>query len=157
MKQPKKEHIGSKNLVQFKKGERPVGRQKGSKNKLGVKLKDAIMQAAELSGQDGKGKNGATGYLVWLSRAEPAVFGRMLEKLLPLQLDVKDKTNVQLTPAEAVDQLKERGLPIPPSLLHLTATQVGEAVAMRREQDDDDELNHLEDEPESNENDEDRE
>lgn len=130
-----------KGLTKFKKGERRVGRVKGTKNKLGVRVKEAILEAAELSGSDGKGKGGATGYLVWLSRAEPAVFGRMLEKIMPTQLEVKDKTSRAMTPDEAVKRLQERGLPVPPDLLELSS-QVGRAVAQRREEDDDVELNN---------------
>jgi len=136
-------------LVKFKKGERPVGRQKGTKNKITVKLKEAILEAAERSGSNGKGKDGTVGYLMWLSRAEPAVYGRMLEKILPLQLDVRDKTNEKLTPAQAIERLRERGLPVPSSLTDLAA-KVGEAVSRQQENDDDaemdggDDLDHLE-------------
>jgi hypothetical protein len=126
-------------LVPFRKGERRVGRTKGTKNKFGVRLKEAILEAAERSGRDGKGKDGAVGYLVWLSRAEPAVFGRMLEKVMPLQIDVKDKTD-RMSPQEAVDRLRERGLPVPDSLNSL-AQSVGRAVAERQENDYDAELN----------------
>lgn len=126
-------------LVKFKKGERVVGRQKGTKNKLGVKLKEAILEAAEQSGRDGKGKDGAVGYLVWLSRTEPAVFGRMLEKVMPLQIDVKDKTDHKMTPQEAIERLNERGIPVPPSLTTLAAN-VGRAVAERQDEDYDAEL-----------------
>jgi hypothetical protein len=104
-------------LVPFAKGN--PGKPKGAKNKLGVRLKEAILEAAERSGRDGKGKDGAVGYLVWLSRAEPAVFGRMLEKVMPLQVDVRDKTERTLSAMEAVEKLEERGLPVPPSLRQL--------------------------------------
>ena len=124
-------------LVPFGKGN--PGKPKGAKNKFGVKLKEAILEAAERSGRDGKGKDGAVGYLVWLSRAEPAVFGRMLEKVMPLQIDVKDKTDNRYTPAEAIERLKERGLPVPQSLTTLAAS-VGRAVVERQDEDYEDEL-----------------
>lgn len=124
-------------LVPFAKGN--SGRKKGIPNKFTLKLKDAIMQAAEMSGRNGKGKDGAVGYLVWLSRAEPAVFGRMLEKVMPLQIDVKDKTDHRMNAQEAVERLKERGLPIPPALLSL-AEAVGRAVVHAQERDDDEAL-----------------
>jgi hypothetical protein len=139
----------------WKKGERPVGRAKGTKNKLGVRLKEAILEAAEKSGRDGKGKDGAVGYLVWLSRAEPAVFGRMLEKVMPLQVDVKDTTH-KLSAPEAVARLKERGIPVPPALESLAA---GVALAVQERQDEDyeDELNGVgsEDEEPAEENEDD--
>jgi len=134
-------------LVPFAKGN--PGKPKGAKNKFGVKLKEAILEAAERSGRDGKGKDGAVGYLVWLSRSEPAVFGRMLEKVMPLQIDVKDKTD-RLTPAEAIERLRERGLPVPSSLTSL-AESVGRAVAERQDEDYEEELNG--DEPEEGEKD----
>lgn len=106
-----------------------MGRKKGTKNKFSIKLKEAILEAAALSGEDGKGKNGAVGYLKWLSRAEPAVFGRMLEKVMPLQVDVKDTTERErLTPAEAAERLQELGVPVPPLLT--SAASLGRAVAV---------------------------
>jgi hypothetical protein len=120
-------------LRPFQKGERRVGRQKGTKNRLGVRIKEALLEALELSGQDGRGKGGAAGYFVWLSRNEPAVFGSLIGKVIPMQLEVKDKTE-RYTPQEAVARLQERGLPVPPSLTSL-ASQVGGAVAVREEED----------------------
>jgi hypothetical protein len=105
------------------------------KNKLGLKVKEAILEAAERSGSNGKGKDGAVGYLVWLSRTEPAVFGRMLEKIMPTQIDVKDKTTHAMTPDEAVARLRERGLPVPQDLLDLTK-HVVKAVQQRNDEDD---------------------
>jgi hypothetical protein len=134
-------------LIPFAKGN--PGKPKGAKNKFGVRLKEAILEAAERSGRDGKGKDGAVGYLVWLSRAEPAVFGRMLEKVMPLQIDVKDKTD-KLTPAEAIERLRDRGLPIPESLNTL-ARQIGHAVSERQDEDYDAELNGEEEKPEDQE------
>lgn len=129
---------------QFGKGN--PGKPKGAKNKFGVILKDAILQAAELSGRDGKGKDGAVGYLVWLSRAEPAVYGRMLEKVMPTQLEVKDTTKKTYTPAEAKAALEARGLPVPQSLTDLVVTEIVQRV---EEEVDNDEFNELaEDTPE---------
>ena len=126
-------------LVPFKKGQPGLGRPKGVKNKLGVLIKEAIVTALEKSGRDGKGKDGAVGYFVWLSRNEPAVFGGLVGKVLPMQLEVKDKTDNKYTPAEAIERLRERGLPVPPSLTSL-AGQVGRAVMERQEEDYEDEL-----------------
>lgn len=131
----------AKNLVPIKPGNPDrIGRKKGTPNKFTVKLKEAILEAAERSGRNGKGKDGAVGYLVWLSRAEPAVFGRMLEKIMPMQLDVRDKTDRAMTAQEAVERLKERGLPVPETLNSL-ARSVGAAVAERQEEDYEAELN----------------
>ena len=113
---------GPNHATPFKKGDpRPKnsGRARGTRNKITVRLRDCILEATELGGQDGHGKNGAVGYLVWLSRAEPVVFGRMLEKLLPMQVDTMDAPNKVLTVEQAAHRLRERGLPVPTSLLGL--------------------------------------
>jgi hypothetical protein len=44
---------------------------------------------------------------------------------LPMQLDVKDTTKQVYTPDEAAARPKERGLPVPPSLLELTTVAPG--------------------------------
>jgi hypothetical protein len=142
----RKEQQGARNtsgLVPFAKGN--PGKPKGAKNKFGVKLKEAILEAAERSGRDGKGKDGAVGYLVWLSRSEPAVFGRMLEKVMPLQIDVKDTTKAQYTPEEAVRALEERGLPIPQSLADLAVNVAVHNHEAERDADEgsDEEFNDL--------------
>ena len=137
--------------TKFKKGQRPgPGRAKGTPNKMGRQIKEAIITALEMSGRDGKGKDGAAGYFVWLSRNEPAVFGNLVGKVIPMQVDVKDKTE-RYTPQEAVERLRERGLPVPPSLTSL-AGSVGRAVVIRAEEDYEAELNG--EEPEESDDDE---
>lgn len=112
----------------FKKGEpRPekAGRAKGTPNKVTVLLKEAILTAAEKSGFDGQGREGAIGYLTWLSRVEPAVFGRLLEKLLPYQLTGKDGGPINLvheTKDALIQRMRERGLPLPATLIDVTPT-----------------------------------
>lgn len=111
-------------LLKLKKGERVGGREKGQPNKITRLLKDAILMAGEASGSDGRGKDGLIGYLQWLSRREPAVYGRLLEKLLPYQLTGKDGGPVQMeyrTKADVIERLKEKGLPVPQSLMEVPA------------------------------------
>lgn len=116
----------------FKKGEpRPEGsgRKKGSTNKITPLLKEAIIMAAEAEGSDQQGKDGLIGYLRVLARREPAVFGRLVEKLLPYQLTGKDGAPMQMvhsTKEQLVERFKERGLPLPPSLLEMPAHGEGE-------------------------------
>jgi hypothetical protein len=130
---PQKDHKrNTSGLVPWKKGN--PGRKKGTPNKFTIVLKDAILQAAEKCGRDGKGKDGAVGYLVWLARTEPAVYGRMLEKVMPLQVEVKARDERRMTPQEAVENLKERGIPVPPSLANLAAAA---AVHAQRQEDED--------------------
>ena len=123
----------------FKKGVRPgSGRAKGTRNRTTTLLKDAILQAATLVGQDGKGKDGLVGYLKMLAVKERAVYSRLLEKVLPMQLHVEDKSKPLYTAAEALQQLRERGLPLPPGLL-----QMAGELAMTVAEDYEDELNGI--------------
>lgn len=106
----------------FKKGNPGGGRKPGSPNKVTAQLKHAIVEAAAMVGFDGEGMQGLHGYLARLAIKEPQVFGRLLEKLLPLQLtgsfqhtDRKYETMEDLALA-----LKERGLPPPSRLIDVT-------------------------------------
>lgn len=96
------------------------GRQKGTPNKVTVILKDGIMAAMEQCGYDTKGRDGVVGYLKRMAIRKPEQFLRLVEKLLPYQLTGKDGGPMQVlhqTKEEVVARMKERGLPIPPSLI----------------------------------------
>lgn len=107
----------------FAKGhEKMGGREKGKPNKTTMLLKEAILMAAELEGLDRKGKGGLVGFLRNLARREPAVYGRLMEKLLPYQLTGKDGSPMQMlhtTKDQLVERFKERNLPMPPSLMDM--------------------------------------
>ncbi|MGF6430368.1 hypothetical protein [Bradyrhizobium sp. Pha-3] len=104
----------------FKKGVKPgSGRAKGTRNRTTTILKDAILEAATRVGHDGKGKDGLVGYLQMLAVREKAVYARLLEKVLPMQLHLENKTAPIFSPAEAVQRLREKHLPVPPPLLRL--------------------------------------
>jgi hypothetical protein len=45
------------------------------------------------------------------------VFGRLLAKILPTQVDAGNDSKKFYTPAEAAERLRERGLPVPPTLV----------------------------------------
>jgi hypothetical protein len=112
----------------FKKGhKRPptAGRKKGQRNRVTIELRHAILEAAALVGRDGRGADGLRGYLQNLAVREKKIFGRLLEKVLPMQLQVEDRTNPQYTAEEAVARLRERKLPVPSSLLALVGPQEG--------------------------------
>jgi hypothetical protein len=102
-----------------------AGRAKGKRNRNTILLKTAILEAAELCGSDGKGREGLVGYLRTLAMRERPVFAKLLEKVLPMQLNLSDDTKRVYTPEEAMQRLTDRGLPVPPSLLELTATVAG--------------------------------
>lgn len=63
------------------------GRKKGEVNKTTRVLKEAILLAAQETGQDGKGKGGLTGYCRFLAAKEPKAFATLLGRVLPLQVE----------------------------------------------------------------------
>ncbi len=71
-------------------GNRGMGRPKGLPNKNTTLLKTAIVEAAELAGQDVRPGDPATGglvsYLRWLAIEEPPAFAALIGKVLPLQV-----------------------------------------------------------------------
>jgi hypothetical protein len=95
------------------------GRTKGTRNKATLVLREAALFAAEACGEDGRGKNGLVGFLTSLAQRQPAVFGRLLEKILPMQAGSEPTTPGGLTAAEAATRLRERGLPVPSPLVDL--------------------------------------
>lgn len=62
------------------------GRRKGALNKTTAVLKDAILLAAEQSGQDKKGRGGLTGYLKRVADDDVKAFAGLLGRVLPLQV-----------------------------------------------------------------------
>lgn len=74
-------------------GKRPKrgGRAKGTPNRTTALLKDAILKAAELAGEDGKGKGQTVGYLKKLATDHPPAFAQLLGKVLPLQIAGTDE------------------------------------------------------------------
>lgn len=62
------------------------GRKAGTPNKTTALLKDAILKAAEATGEDGKGKGKLTGYCKWLALSEPKAFAGLLGRILPTQI-----------------------------------------------------------------------
>lgn len=74
-----------KNTGQFGKGNR--GKPKGAVNKVTKALREAVVEAAEKVGEDGKGKDGAVGYLVMLAKKEPKSFAGLLGRAMPLQVE----------------------------------------------------------------------
>jgi phage-related holin len=118
------------------------GRKKGQRNRVNILLKDAIIQAATLVGQDGRGRDGLVGYLKSLAIKERAVYARLLERVLPMQISVQDKTTKVFTAEEAVQRLQARGLPVPISLLQLAQT-IGTSNVQTLDDEYEDELNGI--------------
>ncbi len=62
------------------------GRPKGTVNKTTATLKEAILLAAELSGEDGKGRDGLTGYLRRVASEDVKAFCSLLGRVLPTEM-----------------------------------------------------------------------
>lgn len=74
-------------LVPFKKGRvKTGGRKPGVQNKTTRVLRDAILDAAAVVGENGKGRNGLLGYLVRLARKHPQSYVHLIAKVLPMQV-----------------------------------------------------------------------
>jgi len=78
------------------------GRPAGTPNKTTRLLKDAIMRAAELTGEDMNGKEGLIGYCKFLAVNEPKAFATLLGKVMPLQVTGEDGGPVRITKIELV-------------------------------------------------------
>lgn len=107
----------------FAKGNASGGRRLGKPNKITTMLKTAILESAAMVGFDGEGMHQLHGYLCRLAIHEPQVFGRLLEKTLPMQLAGKVEVTATHrkyeTMEDLADALRERGLPPPHKLIDI--------------------------------------
>ncbi len=83
--------------------EKTGGRVAGTPNKITALLKDAILQAAELAGNDLEKKEGLIGYLKAQAIDHPAAFMTLLGKVLPMQINA-DVTTYR---ADVTDEIME--------------------------------------------------
>jgi hypothetical protein len=63
-----------------------TGRKPGSTNQKTVILKDALMMAGEIAGNEITKDSGLVGYLVHLALNKPELYVSMLGKIIPLQV-----------------------------------------------------------------------
>lgn len=80
-----------------------IGRKKGVPNKTTTALREAILLAAEQTGEDHKGKDGTVGYLKRLAREDMKAFAGLLGKVLPLQLAGDVAVTFQRVTREIID------------------------------------------------------
>ena len=89
------------------------GRPKGARNVLTRVISDAILLAAEQVGEDGKGKGGLVGYLKRVAKKDQKAFCPLLGRVLPLQVQVENKTEVRYKSVDEVRaELEARGISI---------------------------------------------
>lgn len=127
------ERVKIKNNGQFKKGDprRHNGRPVGSRNKSTIVLQTCILEAAELSGYDGYGEGGATGYFQHLADDYPELYGRLVEKYIPQQIQGRvelQTTQRYETKEEVLEAFRQRGLQPPPRLIDITPNKIKEDV-----------------------------
>jgi len=85
----------------FKAGERPVGRARGTQNKLTVSIREAIEHAFD--------ELGGASYLAHVGRTDPRTFCSLLGKLLPTKLSNADGSPLLAALTELTDaQLEAR-------------------------------------------------
>jgi hypothetical protein len=84
---------------------RSPGRPKGSPNKTTAALKDAIILAAEQTGNDGKGRDGLVGYLKHVAATDVKAFAGLIGRVIPLQIGGDPDNPIQF---EAVERDAER-------------------------------------------------
>jgi hypothetical protein len=120
MTQPQNKGQAALVKAQREKGGRVGGRTKGAQNKITRILKEALPEALERLGSDGQGKDGLVGWLMQVATKEPVAYLRLLDKLLPHQINGASlsvtATAVYSTHEEIVGRMKERGLPVPAGL-----------------------------------------
>ena len=86
-------------------GARPgAGRPKGSPNKVTTQIKEAILRAAEESGEDQKGKDGLIGYLRRVANDDVKAFSGLLGKVLPLQVSNDPDNPIQIIVGTGIDR-----------------------------------------------------
>lgn len=87
--------------------DRPPPNRKGFTNKNTRILKDAIMLAAELEGQDGQGKGKLVGFMRKVAQEDLRAFVMLLSRVIPLQVENKTMDDgPKRTTYKSVDEVK---------------------------------------------------
>ena len=85
-------------------GRKTGGRKKGTPNKTTTQLKEAILLAAEQSGEDCNGKDGLVGYLRRVANDDVKTFSSLLGKVLPLQVTGADGGALKIEVLTGIDR-----------------------------------------------------
>jgi hypothetical protein len=118
LQQPKLEH----NSPGFQKGHpRYGGRRKGSRNRFGGDLREAVVAGIAATGyiekaEDGTlkatGRGGVQGFIEWLALHEPKTAAALFARVMPYFINVDGDVPEVASEAEIEAQLKELGLPL---------------------------------------------
>ena len=97
------------------------GRRKGSRNKFGGDMREAIVAAIQATGfieKDDKGnpiatgRGGCQGFIQWLALYEPKTAAALFARVLPYFITVDGELPAVASEAEIEAQFKELGLPL---------------------------------------------
>ena len=88
------------------------GRPKGSTNFFTRDMKEAIIDACNELGFDGQGQEGMKGYMKFLGKNFPPVFGGLMRAVLPTQVSVEQvqRPKRYQTMEEVLEELKAYGI-----------------------------------------------
>ena len=104
----------------FEKGHAKMGgRKKGSRNRFGGDLREAVVAGIQVVGfiERGKrgwkrGEGGVQGFIEWLALHEPKTAAALFARVLPYFINLDTELPEVMTEAEMEARLKELGLPI---------------------------------------------
>lgn len=108
--------MAQRKRTSFKKGHaKKGGREAGVVNKITREVKEAALIAAENVGFDRKGRDGLVGYMMRLAVRNPATFGGILTRLIPLQLhaNVDHFSHIE-TREQLIEEYRRLGIPYRP-------------------------------------------
>jgi len=117
-REDKHEHLepnpNTKSGYSFRKGHKRLGgRVKGQVSKPKKMLRELLLQAAELEGSDGEGKDGILGLLRRLAKEDLRTFAILLGRVMPLQIETRSDVRVDVTyrsVEEVRRDLEDRGI-----------------------------------------------
>jgi hypothetical protein len=109
------------------------GRQKGTPNRFNADIQEALLEATNRYGYDGKGRDALVGFIMRLCDKEPGVVGGMLKCAMPRTVNAKVTHDAASVPyQEARERLISRG--IDPALLEYLPHMSDEEAEARRAQ-----------------------
>ena len=79
-------------------------------NEAALQLKEAILLAAEQSGEDCQGKGGLVGYLRRIANEDIKTFSGFLAKVLPLQVAGDPESPLRVVVATGIDRAPDEGV-----------------------------------------------